>query len=109
LQEAKTIGGLASRFEVDALPEAGRTYDRIADDGQGEEQQDGDKNKDKDEQKAAATPARPLPELFAKRGGQGSSIDGSAGAKPDEKPDKDADSDEKSNTKKGFFARMFGR
>ncbi len=107
LQEAKSIGGLASRFEVDALPEAGRTYDRIADDGQSEEQKEGDENKE--EQQAAATPARPLPELFAKRGGQSSSIDGSTDAKVDEKPDKDANSDEKSNTKKGFFARMFGR
>jgi flagellar basal body P-ring protein FlgI len=28
LQQAKTDGALASRFEVDALPETGRTYDR---------------------------------------------------------------------------------
>ena len=31
LQEAKNAGALASRFEVDALPEAGRTYHRTAD------------------------------------------------------------------------------
>jgi flagellar basal body P-ring protein FlgI len=31
LQQAKSSGALASRFEVDALPEAGRRYDRIAD------------------------------------------------------------------------------
>ena len=35
LQEAKDSGALASRFEVDALPEAGRTYDRVADDEHG--------------------------------------------------------------------------
>ena len=31
LQEAKNCGALSSRFEVDALPEAGRTYDRLVD------------------------------------------------------------------------------
>jgi flagellar basal body P-ring protein FlgI len=30
LQQAKVDGALASRFEVDALPEAGRAYDRVA-------------------------------------------------------------------------------
>lgn len=30
LQQAKTDGAMASRFEIDALPEAGRSYDRIA-------------------------------------------------------------------------------
>ena len=30
LQQAKTDGALVSRFEVDALPESGRAYDRIA-------------------------------------------------------------------------------
>ena len=28
LQEAKSTGAISSRFEVDALPEAGRVYDR---------------------------------------------------------------------------------
>lgn len=40
LQQAKTKGSLASRFEVDALPEAGRTYQRTAkagEDGDGAE------------------------------------------------------------------------
>ena len=107
LQEAKTSGALPSRFEVDALPEAGRSYDRVAEDEQGEEDQSGDN--DAGERNVKATPARPLPELFATRGESGSSADGSAGVKPDEKPDEDANSDEKANTKKGFFARMFGR
>ena len=30
LQEAKVSGALPSRFEIDALPEAGRTYERVA-------------------------------------------------------------------------------
>ena len=31
LEEAKKLGALASRLEVDALPEAGRSYDRAPD------------------------------------------------------------------------------
>jgi hypothetical protein len=33
LQEAKATGGLSGRFEVDCLPEAGRTYQRTAESG----------------------------------------------------------------------------
>jgi hypothetical protein len=31
LQEAKAAGALSSRFEVEAVPESGRTYERVAD------------------------------------------------------------------------------
>jgi len=52
LQEAKASGALASRFEVDALPEAGRTYDRVAD------------NRRDESDTAGARLMSPLPELF---------------------------------------------
>jgi flagellar basal body P-ring protein FlgI len=108
MQEAKTSGALPSRFEVDALPEAGRTYDRIAEDAPDEAEQDRDAKHDNAEHSVQASPARPLPELFATRGGAGSSVDGAANGISDEKPSDD-DSDEKTNTKKGFFAKMLGR
>jgi flagellar basal body P-ring protein FlgI len=90
LQEAKNCGALTSRFEVDALPEAGRTYHRVSpDEQQGE--LDG-------EQPPAAAPASPAPELFAK--------------KPDDagQPLKATDADsETPPTKKGFLPKILGR
>lgn len=44
LQEAKAAGALTSRFEVEALPEAGRTYDRVAKAGQEEAAVDDEKS-----------------------------------------------------------------
>ncbi len=57
LQEAKATNALASRFEVDSMPEAGRTYERVAANANGVRQ-------------AAAvevTAASPTPELYAKK------------------------------------------
>ncbi len=105
LQEAKTSGALASRFEVDALPEAGRTYDRIADDESGKDEAKSETVKETSEEKGKATPARPMPDLFAKRGG----TDSAAASTPSQAADDDADSEEKAKAKKGFFAKMFGR
>lgn len=103
LQEAKSAGALVSRFEVDALPEAGRSYDRLAA-GQQADEARGDVGQDDHR----ATPARQLPELFAKRGG-GSGSDSDFEAKLAAKAGDNDDSDEKPDTKKGFFARMLGR
>jgi flagellar basal body P-ring protein FlgI len=103
LQEAKRSGALASRFEVDALPEAGRVYERLAD---GEKKGESEKGeKEGQDESAKPTTSRPAPDLFAERGVSGSS----AGGKSDSKVDEEDDSEEGSNTKKGFFARMFGR
>ena len=107
LQEAKRTGALASRFEVDALPEAGRTYDRVAEDEQSQAEHGGEKAKG--EEKVKATPARAAPELFADRGGASSRIEGKSDANSAPKPAADDDSDAKDNTEKGFFARMLGR
>ena len=58
LQQAKEDGALASSLRVDALPEAGRTYDRTAED------------KPLDPEDAGAVPykvATPLPDLFSRK------------------------------------------
>ncbi len=38
LQQAKVAGAMAGRFEVDALPESGRLFDRVADEDDAKEQ-----------------------------------------------------------------------
>jgi len=103
LQEAKNSGSLASRFEVDALPEAGRAYDRVVEGGTAEGKPDG--GKDSGERAIKATPASPAPDLFYQKT---SGVAPTAGESDDESTD-DADSKEKSKPKKGFFAKMFGR
>ena len=102
LQEAKNSGSLASRFEVDALPEAGRAYDRLVEGGTAEGKPDG--GKDSGERAIKATPASPAPDLFYQKT---SGVAPTAGESDDESSD-DADSKEKSKPKKGFFAKMFG-
>lgn len=57
LQQAKSRKNLESRFEIDALPAGGRSYDRKSGDDEGE---------DKDERQF--TIANPLPGLFARPG-----------------------------------------
>jgi flagellar basal body P-ring protein FlgI len=108
LTEARNTGALASRFEVDALPEAGRSYDRIAQDGS----QEGDEEHPKsegEELKTVSTPASPSPDLFYKKSEKTSSTEGVKGENSGKESGEDGDSDEKPNTKKGFFAKMFRR
>lgn len=65
LQEAKAGGALSSRLEVDALPEAGRTYDRVV-----QESPDGNDRSGgnpETQRHVKATPASPVPELFSKK------------------------------------------
>ncbi|MBN1393968.1 MAG: flagellar basal body P-ring protein FlgI [Pirellulales bacterium] len=80
LQEAKKCGALKSRFEVDALPEAGRSFDReiAAKEGPG-----GDLNHHNEGVEAGDSDKKKSPN--------------------------NNDSEEKSNTKKGFFAKMLGK
>jgi flagellar basal body P-ring protein FlgI len=107
LQEAKNAGALASRFEVDALPEAGREYDR----GESSEAGDGKKaeKKDGDDQIVKAKPASPAPDLFYQKPTGSGSVGGAKAGKSDDDSDDDTDSAEKPKPKKGFFARMLGR
>jgi flagellar basal body P-ring protein FlgI len=103
LSEAKASGALIARFEVDALPEAGRAYDRVAA-NDGTDEMKGQTESEGKEQ-AVSTPSSPSPDLFYKKAEKTSSSEGVG----DEKSDDEDDSDEKPNTKKGFFARMLGR
>jgi len=64
LQQAKADGALLSRFEVDALPQSGREYDR------GEEQSHANRDKPADAEGGSAKTievATPQPELFGRQ------------------------------------------
>jgi flagellar basal body P-ring protein FlgI len=109
LQEAKDSGALVSRFEVDALPEAGRAYDRVVEDETaGSKKDDGgkkDDGKDSSERIVKATPASPSPDLFYQKT---SGVAPTAGEFDDDSA-ADADSKKTTKPKKGFFGKMFGR
>jgi hypothetical protein len=92
LEQAKAAGSLPSRFEIDALPQAGRVFDRVAD---GKPKQGGDQ-----------PPANsPIPDLFA-TGPVKPEDDATSGApKPEEKT---SQSEEKPGAFKSFFARIWG-
>ena len=96
LMEAKQAGALQSRFEVDALPSAGRSYDRVA--GRQRARNDSDRSDGSrtDESAAISTDATGdnRPEGAALR---------------DESGKTGADSESKSQSPGGFFARMIGR
>jgi flagellar basal body P-ring protein FlgI len=64
LQQAKSDGALVSRFEVDALPEPGRAYDRIA--AQAKEDGDVVPASATEEQSPRIDVATPLPDLFSR-------------------------------------------
>jgi hypothetical protein len=99
LQEAKAAGALPSRLEVDALPEAGRTYDRLA----------GAEDEVEDRDRQAARTRHPLPELFSARGESYDTWDGGeAGESEKANPDQ-ADSGKRTRSVRRFFARMVGR
>ncbi len=120
LQEAKTVGALPSRFEIDALPQARRVYDRVADAGpaagapakdsskdEAKTKKDKDGEKDKDELVTKPAAPRPAPDMFSNGADPNIHSGGSVDGKPAKQPDDEDDSDEKDNTKKGFFAKMF--
>jgi len=96
LQEAKRKDALLSRFEVDALPEAGRAYDRLADNQPGSAESGGRQVEAKS----------PLPELFANMGGEaGRPKDGSR-AKSGKSTQNHPDSANDPHPVKAFFAKM---
>ena len=98
LQEAKAAGALPSRFEIDALPEAGRTYDEgLAGGDNGGVEQSNNSGK--------SVSGNHAPDLFSKSTGETSSDDGDDSPKSDKNDSDDADSKQKS---KGFFGRIFG-
>jgi len=96
LQGAKASGALSSRFEVDALPTAGRSYHRVADGEAGQ----------REGERPAEQPSSPLPDLFAKRGEPKPHASG--GGDP-ESASVSANFSEDPHRAKGFFARIMGR
>jgi flagellar basal body P-ring protein FlgI len=104
LQEAKATGALTSRFEVDALPEAGRTYERVAetDAKSPEKGKKGDKL-EKSDIKLASKPSSPMPGLFETKP---SSINYKEGNKTKKDPVKEGEEEAKKETKPGFFGKM---
>jgi flagellar basal body P-ring protein FlgI len=98
LEEAKAGGAMPSRFEVDALPSTGRTFERVASEASGT--QTGADKAPKGEARS------PVPGLFSRSDGPNREE-----TRSDEggKDDKSADSEEKKGTSKGVFAKILGR
>jgi len=98
LEEAKSCGAMPSRFEVDALPSTGRSFERVASEATG-----GKTATDKASKDEARSP---VPGLFSRTDGPNreetrSDEGGGEG--------KSADSEEKKGTEKSVFARIWGR
>jgi hypothetical protein len=103
IQEAKIAAALPSRFEVDAVPEAGRTYQRAADPNQQE-------NAAADTSEFhGAPPAQPAPDLFSKRVAGEESSRETAAPDAQKKSAEQADSAGKSPGPAGVFAKILGR
>ena len=103
IQEAKLAGALPSRFEVDALPEAGRTYERAGLPKQGENASA------EGEDSAPTSPASPAPDLFTKKGDSDQTSKESGDPDADKMPEKRTDAARKPPWLGALFAKMTGR
>jgi len=98
IQEAKAAGALPSRLEVDALPEAGRTYDRTA----------------KSDEEAGETHLQansPLPDLFSDSSEgdtSGSQVSTSEPADDAKSTESSEESEEKTEPSNSIFAKILG-
>jgi len=99
LQQAKASGALTSRFEVDAQPEAGRKYDRLAD----------DQSHQPESTNSRLLAGNPLPELFKtsldKPSRQRWGMKGRSGTKGSDHPESNGNR----HPVRAFFAKMTGR
>lgn len=102
LQEAKNSGALTARFEVDALPEAGREYTRDSEDAGSATAQDPKAEHHK-------APSSPSPDLFAKRPDKPVETPEKAAGKASASDNSDDEDEETAKPKKGFFGRLFGK
>jgi len=91
LQEAKAAGVLPGRFEVDALPEAGRTYQRVAAESGSA---------------AAVTADGPAPELFEQKGKQPAPDDKQTPAAASPEHASAANSSNKRKSSSGWLSKM---
>ena len=104
LQQAKAAGALASRLEVDALPEAGRTFERETDSADASAS-------------SAAQPVvnSPVPDLYRHQGDAKSHADADSvdrfqpRAAESEDSEEGDSSDAKSQSSKKWFSGIFGR
>lgn len=101
LESAKAADSLASRFAIDALPEAGRSYDRVAVDVSDEEGHESGKSSSKSKRSKTT-------DLFSKGDISGDSTRDEGKEKTKEDADS-ADSAKKEAPAKGFFAKIMGR
>jgi hypothetical protein len=67
LQQSKKEGALASRFEVDALPQPGRAYDRHATDFSADDTEASEFDEPAVSREAPFEVATPLPDLFTQQ------------------------------------------
>ncbi len=96
LQQAKSAGSLSARFEIDALPEAGRRYDRVA----------------ADQSETERPPLKlnsPRPGLYTSSKVRKASHESDSADKVEKNTDKRPQSEKKSRPLKRFFAKMVGR
>ncbi len=110
LQEAKAAEVLPSRFEVDALPESGRTYERhLVDAGEAADEAADEADAEDAPSPTAGWAGSPRPELFHR---QSDIKPASAAGLAEESGEKTAsdqpDSEGKSRASTGFFARIMG-
>lgn len=99
--EAKASGALTSRFEVDALPSAGRHYERVAEESAGEKA-----GEEADQEKSTAQARSPVPDLFSNSDGPARDSDKSPEGG---KSDASDDSESKPRPLRDFFDKMTGR
>jgi flagellar basal body P-ring protein FlgI len=95
LQQAKAAGALDSRFEVEALPQSGRTYARSS----------GDSSSSPEAEGTEPHPTSPVPELFSREESRPEKDAGESS----ENSEETEDSAKKPGRIKSFFAKMVGR
>ncbi len=96
LQEAKAAGALSGRFEVDALPVAGRTYDRVVS-GAGSEAD-----------RPRLHPNSPMPNLFSHAAGKSAESAAAESSSP-QGTTPEGEAKKKQQPKRSFLARIMGR
>jgi hypothetical protein len=99
LQEAKASGALPSRFEIDAVPEGGRTYERVASVA-------GNAEGSSSATKTASS--KSAPDLFYKKADNPNSEDGDDDSNSAKNEADTDNSKEKPKPKAGFLSKIFG-
>jgi flagellar basal body P-ring protein FlgI len=100
LQEAKAAGALPSRFEIDALPEAGRIYEHNS--------ADGGESDGQSKSPLVDASSKPAPDLFYKKTNNSAFDDENNAEKTGKNDADDEKSSEKPESKRGFFGKLFG-